>query len=75
MIGDGATDLEARQPGGADMFIGYASSNSSLLLFGCCSIDTVDSCAFRYGGVTERPKIAAAADWYVRSFLPLTDSL
>ncbi|KAK9865484.1 hypothetical protein WJX84_011055 [Apatococcus fuscideae] len=50
MIGDGATDLEARQPGGADMFIGY-------------------------GGVTERPKIAAAADWYVRSFLPLTDSL
>ncbi|CAI7814394.1 unnamed protein product [Closterium sp. NIES-53] len=23
MVGDGATDLEARQPGGADMFIGY----------------------------------------------------
>ena len=25
MVGDGATDLEARQPGGADVFIGYAS--------------------------------------------------
>jgi hypothetical protein len=24
MIGDGATDLEARQPGGADLFIGCA---------------------------------------------------
>ena len=23
MIGDGATDLEARQEGGADLFIGY----------------------------------------------------
>ncbi len=23
MVGDGATDLEARQPGGADIFIGY----------------------------------------------------
>jgi phosphoserine phosphatase len=23
MVGDGATDLEARQPGGADAFIGY----------------------------------------------------
>lgn len=23
MVGDGATDLEARQPGGADMFVGY----------------------------------------------------
>lgn len=23
MVGDGATDLEARQPGGAEMFIGY----------------------------------------------------
>ena len=23
MIGDGATDLEARQPGGADLFVGY----------------------------------------------------
>ncbi|KAK9828777.1 hypothetical protein WJX72_002034 [[Myrmecia] bisecta] len=37
MVGDGATDLEARQPGGAEMFIGY-------------------------GGVVERPNIAAAAD-------------
>jgi phosphoserine phosphatase len=24
MVGDGATDLEARKPGGADIFIGYA---------------------------------------------------
>jgi len=24
MIGDGATDLEARQPGGADLFVGFA---------------------------------------------------
>lgn len=23
MVGDGATDLEARQPGGAEIFIGY----------------------------------------------------
>jgi len=23
MVGDGATDLEARQPGGADIFVGY----------------------------------------------------
>lgn len=26
MIGDGATDLEARQPGGADLFIGYGGT-------------------------------------------------
>ena len=26
MVGDGATDLEARQIGGADIFIGYLSS-------------------------------------------------
>ena len=24
MVGDGATDAEARQPGGADLFVGYA---------------------------------------------------
>lgn len=23
MVGDGATDMEARQPGGADIFVGY----------------------------------------------------
>eukprot|EP00208_Stichococcus_sp_RCC1054_P004468 CAMPEP_0206145770 /NCGR_PEP_ID=MMETSP1473-20131121/28474_1 /ASSEMBLY_ACC=CAM_ASM_001109 /TAXON_ID=1461547 /ORGANISM="Stichococcus sp, Strain RCC1054" /LENGTH=238 /DNA_ID=CAMNT_0053542107 /DNA_START=219 /DNA_END=935 /DNA_ORIENTATION=+ len=26
MVGDGATDLEARQPGGADLFIGYGGT-------------------------------------------------
>ena len=26
MVGDGATDLEARQEGGADLFIGYEQS-------------------------------------------------
>ncbi|KAL3150327.1 hypothetical protein ABBQ32_000172 [Trebouxia sp. C0010 RCD-2024] len=26
MVGDGATDLEARQPGGADLFIGYGGA-------------------------------------------------
>lgn len=28
MVGDGATDLEARQPGGADLFIGYGMIQS-----------------------------------------------
>ena len=31
MIGDGATDLEAREKGGADMFIGYAISLAQML--------------------------------------------
>ena len=39
MIGDGATDLEARQPGGADIFIGYATCkmflNVSYILVPC----------------------------------------
>jgi len=26
MVGDGATDAEARQPGGADVFIGYGGA-------------------------------------------------
>lgn len=26
MVGDGATDLEARQPGGAEIFVGYGGS-------------------------------------------------
>ena len=28
MIGDGATDLEARQEGGADLFIGYVNKGT-----------------------------------------------
>ena len=50
MVGDGATDLEARQPGGADIFIGY-------------------------GGVVERPSIAAKADWYVYDIRDLIQAL
>lgn len=50
MVGDGATDLEARQPGGADIFIGY-------------------------GGVVERPSIAAKADWYMYDIRDLIKSL
>eukprot|EP00879_Flechtneria_rotunda_P017585 GHRR01018435.1.p1 GENE.GHRR01018435.1~~GHRR01018435.1.p1 ORF type:complete len:205 (+),score=69.83 GHRR01018435.1:435-1049(+) len=50
MVGDGATDLEARQPDAASIFIGY-------------------------GGVVERPNIAAQADWYVYSIQPLTEAL
>ena len=30
MVGDGATDLEARQPGGAELFIGYALTFSEI---------------------------------------------
>ena len=50
MVGDGATDLEARQPGGADIFIGY-------------------------GGVVERPSIAAKADWYMYDIRDLIKAL
>lgn len=50
MVGDGATDLEARAPDAAAAFIGY-------------------------GGVVERPNIAAAADWYVYKIQPLIDAL
>jgi len=50
MVGDGATDLEARQPDAADIFIGY-------------------------GGVVERPNIAAEADWYIYQIQPLIDAL
>jgi phosphoserine phosphatase len=50
MVGDGATDLEARQPGGADIFIGY-------------------------GGVVERPSIAAKADWYMSDIRDLIKAL
>ena len=50
MVGDGATDLEARQPGGAEVFIGY-------------------------GGVVERPAIAAKADWYVYCIEDLIEAL
>ena len=50
MVGDGATDLEARQPGGADVFVGY-------------------------GGVVQRPAVAAAADWYIISIQELMDAL
>ncbi|KAL0036145.1 hypothetical protein WJX79_005418 [Trebouxia sp. C0005] len=50
MIGDGATDLEARQEGGADLFIGY-------------------------GGVVQRPSVAAGADWYIYKIQQLLDAL
>ena len=50
MIGDGATDLEARRPGGADCFIGY-------------------------GGIAQRAKVVAEADWFVTSFEPLMEAL
>ena len=50
MIGDGATDLEARRPGGADCFIGY-------------------------GGVAQRAKVMAEADWFITSFEPLISAL
>ena len=44
MVGDGATDMEARDvPGGADAFIGF-------------------------GGVQEREKVKAGADWFVYNF-------
>lgn len=50
MVGDGATDLEARQEGGADLFIGY-------------------------GGVVQRPSVAAGADWYIYKIQQLLDAL
>jgi len=50
MIGDGATDLEARQDGGADIFIGY-------------------------GGIAEREKVLAQADWAVWDFKELKEAL
>ena len=48
MVGDGATDIEARPP--ADLAIGF-------------------------GGVVEREKVRAGADWFVRSFGELEAAL
>ncbi|KAF6261422.1 HAD-like domain-containing protein [Scenedesmus sp. NREL 46B-D3] len=50
MVGDGATDMEARQPDAANIFIGY-------------------------GGVVERPNIAAQADWYIYDIQTLLQAL
>lgn len=78
MIGDGATDLEAREKGGADMFIGYATSLAQMLGCDglCVSALLLMQCnACRYGGVVRRPKIAAAADWYIHSFRSLIEAL
>ena len=32
MVGDGATDLEARQAGGAELFVGYAAAADVLCI-------------------------------------------
>eukprot|EP00882_Tetradesmus_deserticola_P011144 GHRQ01011785.1.p1 GENE.GHRQ01011785.1~~GHRQ01011785.1.p1 ORF type:complete len:269 (+),score=72.87 GHRQ01011785.1:202-1008(+) len=50
MVGDGATDMEARQEDAANIFIGY-------------------------GGVVERPNIAAQADWYIYDIHALLQAL
>ena len=51
MVGDGATDMEARDiEGGADAFIGF-------------------------GGIAEREKVKAGADWFVYDFKDMTAQL
>ena len=66
MIGDGATDLEARSQGAVDLFIGSTPFLSFELLIGN---------GFRYGGVVERPVIVDQADWFVRDIGVLLDAL
>lgn len=78
MIGDGATDLEARQPGGADLFIGCAHvlimarhrmwyDSAAQHMSSCASTDVASprlhGC--RYGGTVARDNVAVAADWFV----------
>ncbi len=75
MIGDGATDLEARQPGGADLFIGCAHGLSTEPWYDSAaqhmsspaSAEVASSRLHdcRYGGTVARDNVAAAADWFV----------
>ena len=76
MVGDGATDLEARQNGGADIFIGSAHNLLASAKSFCVLGSPLTLMAqHRYGGTVVRPSIAAQADWYVNSMQPLIEAL
>ena len=73
-IGDGATDLEAAQPGGADIFIGCAPLPGKAR--GVRTVHMGDArVPRRFGGSVYRSSVAEAADWYVISMQPLLDAL
>ena len=75
MVGDGATDLEARLEGAAELFIGYVPGCITLLCSEpymrvhdrkCIPLRMVSVFhSHRYGGVVERKNIAEKADWYI----------
>ncbi len=87
MIGDGATDLEARQPGGADLFIGCVSATTaccassyaeSWMLMPCCAriLERTSGCTrCRYGGTVVRENVVAGADWFVYDINAVLDAL
>ena len=82
MVGDGATDLEARQPGGADLIVGCESCPHAPR----CTLEPphqmyalhMNICRRhdrRFGGVVERDAVAIAADWYTYRIQQIIDAL
>lgn len=77
MVGDGATDLEARQPEAADIFIGCVPVQLHAAgSFSCTApVSLCVLCVCRYGGAVVRPNIAAQSDWYVYQIQELIAAL
>ena len=80
MVGDGATDLEAKQDGGADMFVGYVKlfpfhSKLGLWEISNVSFPTCFFVSFRFGGIVQRETVLKQADWAVYDFQDLTKGL